>query len=104
MPIAGLKNSSWVGSTKKNLLALELPQYCKDCLHAILCKVPHLQKQIFEIKWKQILAEFGSMVIVILGSRGPFSLLQEALLWHQNSGHICLSCSVHDILSRTSAG
>jgi hypothetical protein len=79
------------------LLTLELPQHSKDRLQAILEEVPRSQKRISVKKWQQIVGEFRSMAIAIPGSRGLFSLLQEALR-HQTEGRIRLSRGVHDTL------
>jgi hypothetical protein len=79
------------------LLTLELPQHRKDRLQAILSEVPRSQKRTSVKKWQQIVGEFCAMAIAILGSRGLFSLLQEALQ-HQSDGRIRLSRGVHNTL------
>jgi hypothetical protein len=79
------------------LLTLELPQHRKDRLQTILQEVPRSQKRTSIKKWQQIVGEFRSMAIAIPGSRGLFSLLQEALR-HQSDGRIRLSRGVHDTL------
>jgi hypothetical protein len=57
-----------------------------------------MQKRASIKKWQQILGKFRSMSIAIPGSRGLFSLLQEALR-HQSDSRICLSQGVHDMLA-----
>jgi hypothetical protein len=79
------------------LLTLELPEHRKERLKAILDEIPRSQKRISVKKWQQVLGEFRSMAIAIPGSRGLFSLLQEALR-HQTNGRIRLSKGVHDTL------
>jgi hypothetical protein len=79
------------------LLTLELPQHRKDRLQAILNELPRSQKRTSVKKWQQIVGEFRSMAIAISGSRGLFSLLQEALR-HPSAGRIRLSRGVHDTL------
>jgi hypothetical protein len=78
-------------------MTLELPIHRQERLQAILAGVPTTQKRISVKKWQQILGEFRSMAIAIPGSRGLFSLLQEALC-HQSEGRIRLSRAVHDTL------
>jgi CRISPR/Cas system CSM-associated protein Csm2 small subunit len=85
----------WIINT--SLLTLELPQHRKDRLQAILNEVPQRKKRTSVKKWQQIVGEFCSMAIAIPGSRGLFSLLQEALQ-HQSDGHIHLLHGVHDTL------
>jgi hypothetical protein len=80
------------------LMTLELPQHRKDRLHIILQDIPPTQQRISVQKWQQVLGEFRSMAITIPGSRGLFSLLQEALR-HKSNGRIRLSRGVHDTLA-----
>jgi hypothetical protein len=80
------------------LLTLELPQHRKDRLRLLLDDIPASQKRASVKKWQQILGEFRSMSIALPGSRGLFSLLQEALR-HQSQGRIRLSQGVHDTLA-----
>jgi hypothetical protein len=79
------------------LLTLELPQHRKDRLQSLLDEIPRAQKRISTKKWQQVVGEFRSMAIAIPGSRGLFSLLQEALR-HEHAGRIRLSRGVHDTL------
>jgi hypothetical protein len=78
-------------------MTLELPPHRKERLQAILDDIPSTQRRISVKKWQQVLGEIRSMAIAIPGSRGLFSLLQEALR-HQTDGRIRLSKGVHDTL------
>jgi hypothetical protein len=49
-------------------------------------------------KWHKVLGELRSMSITLPGSRGLFSLLQEAFR-HQQKGRLRLSKGVHDCLA-----
>jgi hypothetical protein len=80
------------------LMTLKLPQHRKNRLLSILRDIPATQNRISVKKWQQVLGEFRSMAIAIPGSRGLFSLLQEALR-HQSKGRIRLSNGVHDTLA-----
>jgi hypothetical protein len=67
----------WIINTIR--MTLELPPHRKERLLAILGEIPSTQTRISVEKWQQILGEFRSMAIAVPGSRGLFSLLQEAL-------------------------
>jgi hypothetical protein len=79
-------------------MTLELPAHRKDRLLELLHAIPPTQQRISVKKWQQVLGEFRSMAIAIPGSRGLFSLLQEALR-HKSDGRIRLSRGVHDTLA-----
>ena len=79
------------------LMTLELPHHRKVRLLAILDEVPPTQKRISVKRWQQILGELRSMSIALPGSRGLFSLMQEALR-HQTKNRIRLSKGVHAAL------
>jgi hypothetical protein len=78
-------------------MTLELPAHRKARLQELLAEIPRTQKRLSVRKWQQIIGELRSMSIAIPGSRGMFSLLQEALR-HQSDKRIRLSRGVHDCL------
>ena len=78
-------------------MTIELPAHRRDRLRALLDEIPHHQRRLSLRRWQQILGELRSMAIAIPGSRGLFSLLQEALR-HRSDGRIRLSRGVHDCL------
>jgi hypothetical protein len=78
-------------------MTLELPQHRKTRLHKILHDIPRHQKQMSTKKWQQLLGELRSMSIALPGSRGLFSLMQEALQ-HQTNDCIPLTQEVHAAL------
>jgi hypothetical protein len=86
----------WIIDTLK--MTIELPQHRQERLTAILASIPRTQKRISVTKWQQVLGELRSMSIAIPGSRGLFSLLQEALRHKEPGERIRLSQGVHDCL------
>ena len=78
-------------------MTLELPHHRKLRLQAILDEIPRSQKRISVKRWQQILGELRSMSIALPGSRGLFSLMQEALR-HQTNNRLRLSRGVHAVL------
>ena len=79
------------------LMTLELPHHRKVRFLAILDEIPRSQKRVSVKKWQQVLGELRSMSIALPGSRGLFSLMQEALQ-HQTKNRIRLSRGVHAAL------
>ena len=78
-------------------MTLELPHHRKLRLHTILDEIPRSQKRISVKKWQQVLGELRSMSIALPGSRGLFSLMQEALR-HQADSRLRLTKEVHAAL------
>jgi hypothetical protein len=85
----------WIIDTLR--LTLELPLHRKERLLAILDEILPTQRRVSVKKWQQVLGELRSMAIALPGSKGLFSLLQEALR-HQSDSRIRLSQGVHDTL------
>ena len=86
----------WIIDTMK--MTIELPPHRVERLAAILASIPRSQKRVSTLKWQKVLGELRSMSIAIPGSRGLFSLLQEALRHHEPGSRIRLSQGVHDCL------
>jgi hypothetical protein len=78
-------------------MTVELPAPCAARLQEILDSIPSHQKLTSVKNWHKVLGELRSMSLAIPGSRGLFSLLQEALC-HQANKCIRLSQGVHDCL------
>jgi hypothetical protein len=85
----------WIIDT--TLMTLELPHHRKTRLLEILDEIPKSQRRVSVKKWQQTLGELRSMSIALPGSRGLFSLMQEALR-HQTKNRIRLSSEVHAAL------
>ena len=87
----------WLIDTERN--TIELPPHRIVRLNAILEDVSPNLKVIDEKKWHKVLGELRSMSIAIPGSRGLFSLLQEALRHREQSRpRIRLTKDVHRVL------
>ena len=86
----------WIIDTLK--MTIELPQHRVERLTEILDSIPRTQKRVSVKKWQQVLGELRSMSVAIPGSRGLFSLLQEALRHQEPGARIRLSQGVHDCL------
>ena len=101
-------DASW--STRKVVLGwvidivagtLELPPHRQERLRAILADICPSQKRASVKKWHRLLGELRSMTLAIPGSRGLFSVLQEALKYDQH-GKPCrvrLTRAVHQFLA-----
>jgi hypothetical protein len=85
----------WILDTLR--MTVELPAHRAERLQEILDSIPHNQKRTSVKKWHKVLGELRSMSLAIPGSRGLFSLLQEALR-HQANKRIRLTRGVHDCL------
>jgi hypothetical protein len=86
----------WIIDTLK--MTIELPQHRQERLAEILASIPKTQKRVSVKSWQQVIGELRSMSIAIPGSRGLFSLLQEALRHQEPGARIRLSQGVHDCL------
>jgi hypothetical protein len=75
-----------------------LPAHLKERLLEILESFPATQKRCSIKRWQKVLGELRSMSIPIPGSRGLFSLLQEALRHREPGSRLHLSRGVHDCL------
>jgi hypothetical protein len=78
---------------------LELPSHRVERLQEILDSILPAQKRISVKKWHQVLGELRSMSLALPGTRGLFSVLQEALRHKSLDGkRIRLRQHVHDFL------
>jgi hypothetical protein len=83
----------WILDTIR--MTIELPAHRKLRLQELLDSIAPTQKRITVKKWQQLVGELRSMAIALPGSRGFFSMLQEALR-HQSDGRIRLDRRIHD--------
>lgn len=86
----------WILDTVK--MTIELPPHRKERLQELLDSISPDQKRISLRKWHQLIGELRSMQIALPGSRGLFSLLQEALR-HQQNGRVRITQRVHDCIA-----
>jgi hypothetical protein len=86
----------WIIDTVQ--MTIELPPHRMARLQTLLASIPPHQKRTTVKKWQQLLGELRSMTLALPGSRGLFSLLQEALR-HHSDGRIRLSQGVHHAIS-----
>jgi hypothetical protein len=68
-------------------------------LTALLADIPPHQRRMSITKWHRILGELRSMSIALPGSRGLFSLLQDAFRTDAGPSRIRLSPNLHQILA-----
>ncbi len=78
-------------------MTISLPSHRQARLQEILDSIPATQKRLSVKKWHKVLGELRSMTVAIPGSRGMFSLLQEALR-NVTCNRIRLSKGVHHCL------
>lgn len=101
----GKGDATW--ATSKNILGwvvntvdktISLPEHRITRLHAIL-DIPTTQRFVPAKQWHQVLGELRSMSLAILGSRGLFSILQEAFP-HTEKGcaRLRLTSTLHGFL------
>jgi hypothetical protein len=80
-------------------MAIELPPHRLESLFELLHSVPPKQKRVGTNKWQKMLGEIHSMVLVIPGGRGLFSVLQEVLRHKCDGGNrLRLTQAVHGAL------
>jgi hypothetical protein len=99
-------DATW--STQKSVLGwvlnavektIELPVHRIDRLQEILDSILPSQKCVSVQKWHKALVELRSMILALPGTRGLFSVLQEALLHKIHDGkRLRLRRPVHDFL------
>lgn len=103
-----LKKGDGTWTTRKVLLGwdldtvaktLALPPHRKARLHEILASIKPAQKTVPTKQWHKVLGELRSMAIAIPGSRGLFSLLQEAFRHEEKQRpRLRLTKQVHAVL------
>jgi hypothetical protein len=87
----------WVLDTAEK--TLELPAHRIDRLQEILDSILPSQKCVSVQKWHKVLGELRSMSLALPGTRGLFSVLQEALRHKSHDGkRLRLRRPVHDFL------
>jgi hypothetical protein len=79
-------------------MTIELPPHRQERLSEILADIQPGQKRTSVRKWQMVLGELRSMAIAIPGTRGIFSLMQEALQSANDQHRIRLSRGGHDCL------
>jgi len=86
----------WIIDTDRMLLYL--PPHRLERLNEILNSIPPTRKRVPLRDWHKILGELRSMSVALPGSRGLFSLLQEAFRHKDKHSRIRLSPAVHSVL------
>jgi hypothetical protein len=87
----------WVLDTVEK--TLELPAHRIDRLQEILDSILPSQKRVSVQKWHKVLGELRSMSLALPGTRGLFSVLQEALRHKSHDGkRLRFHLPVHDFL------
>jgi hypothetical protein len=86
----------WQVDTVSKTLALPPHRYAR--LHEILDDLPRTKHRVSLRKWQQHIGELRSMALALPGSKGLFSLLQEAFRHRDNATRVRLSPAVHDSL------
>ena len=79
-------------------MTISLPQRRLDRLADILADFNPNQRRVSEDKWHKILGELRSMSLALPGSRGLFSLLQEAFR-HKSGNRIPVTDAIHHIIN-----
>jgi len=69
-------------------LTLALPSHRAEYIHKLLKSVPHSCTCIALCHWHQLLGNLQSMVLVLPGSQGLFSSLQEAFCHCEKPGTV----------------
>jgi hypothetical protein len=97
-------NGTW--STKKRMLGwdidtvaktIRLPPHRVERLFEILDSIKPYHRTVSTKQWHKVLGELRSMTLAIPGSKGLFSILQEAFR-HEENERLQLSPAVHGIL------
>jgi hypothetical protein len=86
----------WIIDTQA--MTLSLPAHRADRLLEILDDIKPFQRRISEKKWHKTLGELRSMSMALPGSRGLFSLLQEAFR-HKTNHRVPLTPQLHEFLA-----
>ena len=87
----------WIVDTEAR--TIELPPHRVQRLHEILRSIPRTMKAVDEQTWHKVLGELRSMSIALPGTRGLFSLLQEAFRHKEEKRpRIRLTKNVHGVL------
>jgi hypothetical protein len=86
----------WIIDTQA--MTLSLPAHRADRLLEILDDIKPGQRRISEKKWHKSLGELRSMSLALPGSRGLFSLLQEAFR-HKTNNQVPLTPQLHTFLA-----
>jgi hypothetical protein len=80
-------------------LTIELPAHRIARLFELLDSVPDHERRVSTKKLQQLVGELRSMVLIVPGGRGLFSVLQQVLKVHTEDGtRVRLSMEVHAIL------
>jgi len=78
-------------------MTISLPPRRLQRLAEILAEINPSQRRVAEDKWHKILGELRSMSLALPGSRGLFSLLQEAFR-HKSGNRIPVTDAIHEIV------
>ena len=77
---------------------LSLPAHRLERLQELLASLPATRKRVSVKQWHKVLGELRSMSLALPGTRGLFSLLQEAFRHRDGAHRLKLSQHAHDFL------